>query len=61
MLVDVFVPAGTMELSGNLLVDFHQGAVVHLRDGRRGKVVAILRIRPSGCVVRCEVPAARPR
>jgi hypothetical protein len=61
MLVDMFVPAGTVGLSGNPLVDFRQGAVVDLGDGTQARVVSILSIKRSGCVVRCEVPAARPR
>jgi hypothetical protein len=61
MLVDMFEPVGAVRLSGNLLVDFHQGAVAHLGDGRRAKVVSVLSVKTSGCVVRCEVPAARPR
>jgi hypothetical protein len=61
MLVEMFVPTGAVGLSGDPLVDFHQGAVVDLPDGRRARVVSVLSMKTSGCVLRCEVPAARPR
>ena len=55
MTVDVFIPAATTGLFGNPLVEFHPGAPLDLPDGRRAKVTAILRIEPSGVVVRCEM------
>jgi hypothetical protein len=57
----MFVPAGAVGLSGDPLVDVHQGAVVDLPDGRRARVVPVLSMKRPGCVVRFEVPAARPR
>jgi hypothetical protein len=60
MLVDIVVPAGAVGSYGDPPVDFRQGAVVDLPDGRRARVVSVLSIKTSGCVVRFEVPAARP-
>jgi Transmembrane secretion effector len=54
-------PAGAVGLSGDRLVDFHRGAVKDLPGGTRARVVSALSIQRSGCVLRCEVPAARPR
>ena len=61
MLVDMFVPAETVGLSGNPLVDFHQGAAVDLPDGRQARVVSLLSMKTSGWVLRCEVPTTRAR
>ena len=58
-MVDMFVAAGTVGLSGNPLVDFRQGAAVDLPDGRRARVVSVLSMKTSGWVLRCEVPTAR--
>jgi hypothetical protein len=55
MTVDVFIPAATTGLYGNPLIVFQPGAQLDLPDGRRAKVTGILRIEPSGVVVRCEM------
>jgi hypothetical protein len=53
--VDVFIPAAAIGLFGNPLIEFQPGAQLELADGRRAKVTGLLRIEPSGFVVRCQV------
>jgi hypothetical protein len=55
MTVDVFIPAATTGLFGNPLIEFRPGTRLDLSDGRRAMVTGILRIEPSGVVVRCVV------
>jgi hypothetical protein len=59
MTVDVFIPAAATGLFGNPLIEFQPGAQLDLPGGRRGEVTRILRIEPSGVVVRCEVVERR--